>query len=98
MVATGQKYVLTLCATYIFNDISGTLPESAVAPLLAAIPLIPEFDPPLYASSPDRAYVSFNSFFAYGQRWPEIWRHDANNWIAVDKYYAYKYSDQRSAT
>ena len=93
VVATGQKYVTTTCGTYHFNDIYGALPESAVVPILAAnttaIPIILEFDPPLYASSPERAHVSFTSFFAYGTRWPEIWRHNAYNWVARDRRYAF---------
>ena len=93
VVATGQKYVTTTCGTYHFSDISGILPESAVVPILAAnttaIPIILEFDPPLYASYPERVYVSFINLAAYGQRWPEIWRHNAYNWVALDRYYTF---------
>lgn len=93
VTATGQKYTSAECATYFFSDIYGTLPESAVVPLLAAnstvIPLIIEFNPSLYASNPNRVTVTFKSLFAFGQRWPEIWRHNANNWISSSKTYPY---------
>ncbi|MGB9706223.1 MAG: hypothetical protein ACPL3C_12290, partial [Pyrobaculum sp.] len=35
ITATGQKYTSAECDTYYFNDIYGTLPESAIVPLLA---------------------------------------------------------------
>ncbi|MEM2026031.1 MAG: hypothetical protein QXW94_07050, partial [Desulfurococcaceae archaeon] len=93
IVATGQKVAAAECGTYQFNDIYGTLPETAIAPLLAAnstqVPLILEFSPALYASYPHRVYVTFTSFFAYGQRWSEIWRHNAANWIDLSYSYAY---------
>ncbi|WP_333639564.1 hypothetical protein, partial [Pyrobaculum aerophilum] len=93
ITATGQKYTSAECATYYFGDIYGTLPESAVVPLLAAnstvIPLIIEFNPSLYASYPNRVTVTFRSLFAFGQRWPEIWRHNANNWINSARTYPY---------
>ncbi|RFA94481.1 hypothetical protein, partial [Pyrobaculum aerophilum] len=93
ITATGQKYTSAECGTYYFNDIYGTLPESAIVPLLAAnstlIPLIMEFSPSLYASYPYHVAVTFKSLFAYGQRWPEIWRHNANNWINYQGTYVY---------
>ncbi|MGC9119582.1 MAG: hypothetical protein ACP5I3_11445 [Thermoproteus sp.] len=93
ITAAGQKSVSTACGPYVFGDIYGTLPESAVAPLLAAnstaIPLVLEFNPPLYASYPETVKVSFASLYAYGQRWPEIWRQDAYNWISDTSFYAY---------
>ena len=93
ITATGQKITTAECGTYQFNDIYGTLPETAIAPLLAAnstqVPLIIEFSPALYASYPSRVYVTFTSLFAYGQRWPEIWRHNAKNWIDLSYSYAY---------
>jgi hypothetical protein len=94
VTATGYKYVSNLCGWYHFPSITGTLPESAVAPFLAgnstAIWLVLEFNLPLSASYPERVYVAFDSFYIYGQRWPEIWSHDSQNWLPTSsRTYAY---------
>jgi hypothetical protein len=96
VTATGYKYVSNLCGWYHFPRITGTLPESAVAPFLAgnstAIWLVLEFNPPLSASYPERVYVAFDSFYLYGQRWPEIWSHNSQNWfysLGMARTYAY---------
>jgi hypothetical protein len=96
VTATGYKYVSNLCGPYHFPRITGTLPESAAAPFLAgnstAIWLVLEFNPPLSASYPERVYVAFDSFYIYGQRWPDIWSHNSQNWfysLAMARTYAY---------
>jgi hypothetical protein len=96
VTATGYKYVSNLCGWYYFPRITGTLPESAAAPFLAgnstAIWLVLEFNPPLSASYPERVYVAFDSFYIYGQRWPEIWSHTSQNWffsLGMARTYAY---------
>jgi hypothetical protein len=84
VTATGYKYVSNLCGWYHFPRITGTLPESAAAPFLAgnstAIWLVLEFNPPLSASHPERVYIAFDTFYIYGQRWPDIWSHTSQNW------------------
>jgi hypothetical protein len=84
VTATGYKYVSNLCGWYYFPRITGALPESAAAPFLAgnstAIWLVLEFNPPLSASYPERVYVAFDSMYIYGQRWPDIWSHNSQNW------------------
>ena len=96
VTATGYKYVSNLCGPYHFPRITGTLPESAAAPFLAgnstAIWLVLEFNPPLSASHPERVYVAFDSFYIYGQRWPDIWSHNSQNWfysLGMARTYAY---------
>jgi hypothetical protein len=96
VTATGYKYVSNLCGWYHFPRITGALPESAAAPFLAgnstAIWLVLEFNPPLSASHPERVYVAFDSFYIYGQRWPDIWSHNSQNWfysLAMARTYAY---------
>jgi hypothetical protein len=94
VTATGYKYVSNLCGWYHFPRITGVLPESAVAPFLAgnstAIWLVLEFNPPLSVSYPERVYVAFDSFYIYGQRWPEIWSHNSQNWLPTSsRTYAY---------
>jgi hypothetical protein len=94
VTATGYKYVSNLCGWYYFPRITGTLPESAAAPFLAgnstAIWLVLEFNPPLSASYPERVYVAFDSMYIYGQRWPDIWSHNSQNWLATSsRTYAY---------
>jgi hypothetical protein len=57
-----------------------------------AIWLVLEFNPPLRASYPERVYVAFNTFYIYGQRWPDIWSHNSQNWfysLAMARTYAY---------
>jgi hypothetical protein len=55
-----------------------------------AIWLVLEFNPPLSASYPERVYVAFNSMYIYGQRWPDIWSHNSQNWLATSsRTYAY---------
>jgi len=86
VTATGYKYVSNLCGWYYFPRITGALPESAAAPFLAgnstAIWLVLEFNPPLSASYPERVYVAFDSFYIYGQRWPDIWSHNKPKLVA----------------
>lgn len=96
VTATGYKYVSNRCGWYHFPRITGALPESAAAPFLAgnstAIWLVLEFNPPLSASHPERVYVTFDSMYIYGQRWPDIWSHDSQNWfysLAMARTYAY---------
>ena len=94
VTATGYKYVSNFCGWYHFPRITGALPESAAAPFLAgnstATWLLLEFNPPLSASHPERVYVAFDSFYIYGQRWPEIWSHDSQNWLPTSsRTYAY---------
>lgn len=96
VTATGYKNVSNLCGWYYFPRITGGLPESAAAPFLAgnstAIWLVLEFNPPLSASYPERVYVAFDSFYLYGQRWPEIWSHTSQNWffsLGMARTYAY---------
>ena len=94
VTATGYKYVSNLCGWYYFPRITGALPESAAAPFLAgnstAIWLVLEFNPPLSASYPERVYVAFDSMYIYGQRWPDIWSHNSQNWLPTSsRTYAY---------
>jgi hypothetical protein len=102
VTATGYKYVSNLCGWYHFPRITGALPESAAAPFLAgnstAIWLVLEFNPPLSASYPERVYVAFDSMYIYGQRWPDIWSHNSQNWFFISSMYRrYAYIDLPSA-
>jgi hypothetical protein len=57
-----------------------------------------EFNPPLRASYPERVYVAFDSFYIYGQRWPDIWSHNSQNWFFTSSMYRrYAYINLPSA-
>ncbi|MEM4963650.1 MAG: hypothetical protein QXT13_05825 [Pyrobaculum sp.] len=82
------------CYTYTFPTIGGSLRREAIAPILAgnatAVPVMLEFSPTLKPKDTitfsQPVEVRFTVFSLWGQRWPEIWRHDASNWFSDVRY------------